>query len=209
MRGLFLSRCRYVHCVTGVELSVYSDNSGLVMLTSSAEVPPPNSGMPTALVNRALIMMSIGMADVRKAIFASLVVSLIGSLFSVLLGFPGIMFPHSRLLAYMNMFWSLLSSAFTFLAATILTIVIAGVFATVDTIIYTGGVEVRQGRSVMLLVWLAWVLVSLSVVYWGLIWFVEVRRSSFTRRKRSEEEVGNWKGIGREVWMDFKIKKTT
>lgn len=107
----------------------------------------------------------------------------------------------------MNIFWSFLASTFAFLAAAMLTILIAGIFAAVGRIGSMGGVQVLQvwqGGSVLLLAWLAWVLVSLSLVYWGLIWFVEVRRSSFTRRKRSEDEVGNWKGIAGEVRMDFK-----
>jgi energy-coupling factor transporter transmembrane protein EcfT len=131
-----------------------------------------------------------------------------GSLFSAISAIPGIVYPHSRLLAYTNIFWTFLASTFAFLAATLLSIMIAGVFAAIDGVVNVVGVEVRQGGSILLLVWLAWILELLSVVYWVLIWFVEVRRSSFTRRKRGEDEVGNWKGIGQEVWMDFKGGKT-
>ena len=107
----------------------------------------------------------------------------------------------------MNIMWPLVASTFAFLAAILLTIVIAGVFAAVDGVVNEVGVEVRQGGSVLFLAWLAWLLISLSVIYWGLVWFVEVRRWGFARRKRSEEEVGNWKGIGREIWSDVKREK--
>lgn len=166
-----------------------------------------HSAVHASLTSTSVVMMSADMDGVRKAIFASLIVSLIGSFFSAISAVPGITFPHSRLLAYMNIFWSFLASTFAFLAAAMLTILIAGIFAAVGRIGSMGGVQVLQvwqGGSVLLLAWLAWVLVSLSLVYWGLIWFVEVRRSSFTRRKRSEDEVGNWKGIAGEVRMDFK-----
>ena len=150
------------------------------------------------------MMISTTLASVRMAVFASLIVSLVGSLLSTILAIPGIIYPHSRILAYMNIMWPTLASTFAFLAATLLTIVIAGVFAAVDGVVNEVGVEIRQGGSVLFLAWLAWILISLSVVYWGLVWFVEVRRCGFARRKRSEEEVGNWKGAGREVWSDLK-----
>ena len=116
------------------------------------------------------------LAGVRQAIFASLLISLVGAGFSAVSAIPAIFFPHSKLLAYFNMFWPVLA-------------------------------DVVQGTSVLLIVWLAWLLVSLSVVYWGIVWFVEVRQSSFTRRKRSDDEVGNWKGIGREIRSDVKGSK--
>jgi hypothetical protein len=105
------------------------------------------------------------------------------------------------------MFWPVLASAFAFVAAILLTVVISGVFLLAGEIVDVAGTDVVQGTSVLLIVWLAWLLVSLSVVYWGIVWFVEVRQSSFTRRKRSDDEVGNWKGIGREIRSDVKGSK--
>ncbi|KNG47960.1 sphingolipid delta4-desaturase [Stemphylium lycopersici] len=143
-------------------------------------------------------------AEANETVFASLIVSLVGSAFSAISAVPAIFFPHSRLLAYVNMFWPLLASIFAFLASTLFTVLIAGVFAAVGNVVGAAGVEVQQGASALLLAWLAWLLASLSLVYWGLVWFVEVRRSSLIKRKRSEDEVGNWRGIGREVWRDVK-----
>lgn len=147
------------------------------------------------------------LAGVRQAIFASLLISLVGAGFSAVSAIPAIFFPHSKLLAYFNMFWPVLASAFAFVAAILLTVVISGVFLLAGEIVDVAGTDVVQGTSVLLIVWLAWLLVSLSVVYWGIVWFVEVRQSSFTRRKRSDDEVGNWKGIGREIGSDVKGSK--
>ena len=99
------------------------------------------------------------LAGVRQAIFASLLISLVGA------GF----FPHSKLLAYFNMFWPVLASAFAFVAAILLTVVISGVFPVAGEIVDVAGTDVVQGTSVLLIVWLAWLLVSLSVVYWGIV----------------------------------------
>ncbi|KAI4714531.1 hypothetical protein J4E89_000211 [Alternaria sp. Ai002NY15] len=144
---------------------------------------------------------------VRYTVFASLLVSLIGAGFSAVSAIPAIIFPHSKLLAYFNIFWPLLSSAFAFVAAVLLTVLISGVFSVAGDIIDVAGGKLNQGTSVLLIVWLAFVLVSLSVAYWGVVWLVEVRRSGLTRRKRSDEEVGNWKNIGKEIWSDVKGTK--
>jgi hypothetical protein len=151
--------------------------------------------------------MSTVLAGVRYTIFASFLVSLVGAGFSAVSAIPAVFFPHSKLLAYFNIFWPLLASAFAFVAAVLLTVLISGVFSVAADIINVAGASIDQGTSVLLIVWLAYVLVSLSVVYWGVVWFVEVRRSSFVRRKRSEEEVGNWKNIGKEIWSDVKGTK--
>ena len=84
---------------------------------------------------------------------------------------------------------------------------ISGVFSVAGDIIDVAGGKLNQGTSVLLIAWLAYVLVSLSVAYWGVVWLVEVRRSGLTRRKRSDEEVGNWKNIGKELWSDVKGTK--
>jgi glucan phosphoethanolaminetransferase (alkaline phosphatase superfamily) len=151
--------------------------------------------------------MNTTLAGVREAVFASLLVSLVGAGFSTVSAVPAVFFPHSPLLAYFNIFWPFLANTFAFVAAILLTVLISGIFSVAGNIVEVTGARVDQGVSVILIVWLAWVLVSLSVVYWCVIWFVEVRRSSFTRRKRSEEEVGNWKNIGREISSDIKGTK--
>lgn len=177
------------------------------MLESSAEAVPENLTSPLSLVARSLNILSATLASVRIAVFASLIVSLVGSALSAISAIPAIFFPHSRLLAYFNIFWPLLASNFAFLASTLLTVLIAGVFAAVGRVVDVADVEVQQGASVLLLAWLAWLLASLSLVYWGLVWFVEVRGSSFIKRKRGEDEVGNWRSIGKEVWRDVKGRK--
>lgn len=151
--------------------------------------------------------MATVLAGVRYTVFASLLVSLVGAGFSAVSAIPAIIFPHSKLLAYFNIFWPFLASAFAFVAAVLLTVLISGVFSVAGDIIDVAGGKLDQGTSVLLIVWLAYVLVSLSVAYWGVVWLVEVRRSGLTRRKRSDEEVGNWKNIGKEIWNDVKGTK--
>jgi hypothetical protein len=151
--------------------------------------------------------MTTVLAGVRQAVFASLLVSIVGSGFAAVSAIPAIFFPHSQLLAYFNIFWPFLASTFAFVAAILLTVVISGIFSVAGEMTDVAGTAVHQGTSVLLIVWLAWIFVGLSGVYWWVVWFVEVRQSSFTRRKRSDDEVGNWKGIWKEVRSDFNGKK--
>ena len=151
--------------------------------------------------------MATVLAGVRYTVFATLLVLLVGAGFSAVSAIPSIIFPHSKLLAYFNIFWPFLASAFAFVAAVLLTVLISGVFSVAGDIIGVAGGKLIQGTSVLLIVWLVYVLVSLSVAYWGVVWLVEVRRSGLTRRKRSDEEVGNWKNIGKEIWNDVKGTK--
>lgn len=178
------------------------------MLTSSDNGPPKDLVSPMDLVTRLLVMTSDTLHSVRTGSLASLILSLIGSLFFAISSALAIFFPHSPLLAYSNIFWPLLASTFAFVAAAMLSVLVVGVFAAVNGAVHVAGVKIGQGGSVLLLAWLAWVLVLLALVYWGLVWFVEVRRWSFTKRRRSEDEVGNWKGIGTEVWKDLRKDKT-
>ncbi|RYN57558.1 hypothetical protein AA0118_g7691 [Alternaria tenuissima] len=185
----------------------YSTASDRLSTLTTPAVGSRDSLSPIFLVSTLLNTMVTILAGVRQAIFASLLISLVGAGFSAVSAIPAIFFPHSKLLAYFNMFWPVLASAFAFVAAILLTVVISGVFLLAGEIVDVAGTDVVQGTSVLLIVWLAWLLVSLSVVYWGIVWFVEVRQSSFTRRKRSDDEVGNWKGIGREIRSDVKGSK--
>jgi MMPL family len=142
----------------------------------------------------------------RRAIFAFLVITLLGSILSAISTFPAMYFPQSRLLIYFNMFWPALATVFAFAAAIFLstTIALSGV---INGYSDTVGVQIRQGVLVLLFVWLSFVFVSLVTLYWASVWFVEARKSSFIKRRRDEDEIGHWRGIGREVWRDVRGRR--
>ncbi|XP_014558698.1 hypothetical protein COCVIDRAFT_43919, partial [Bipolaris victoriae FI3] len=81
------------------------------MSASSSDASTANSES-MSLGSRSLTMVSTTLVSVRIAVFASLVISLVGSLLSTILAIPGIIYPHSRILAYMNIMWPLLASTF-------------------------------------------------------------------------------------------------
>ncbi|KAH6639426.1 hypothetical protein C7974DRAFT_131122 [Boeremia exigua] len=142
----------------------------------------------------------------RKAAFAFLVISMVGSMLSVLTALPAMYFPQSRLLIYFSMFWSGLAVTFAFSAALLLSVVSALVDLVND---FSGaiGMPMRKGSMVLLLLWLSAVFLGLVTLYWSSVWFVETRKSSFVKRQRDEDEMGHWRGIGREVWRDVKGRR--
>lgn len=143
---------------------------------------------------------------VRKAVFAFLVISMIGSLLSAISVLPAMYFPHSRLLIYFNIFWPALATTFAFTAA-IAVSVTAVLASAINDFSDTVGVQIRQGSTVLLMVWLSAVFVGLVTMYWSSVWFVETRKSSFVKRRRDEDEIGHWGGIGREVWRDVQGRR--
>lgn len=142
----------------------------------------------------------------RKAIFAFLVMTLVGSILSAISILPAMYFPQSRLLIYFNMFWPGLAAVFAFVAALALSVltVLASVMNGFSDAV---GVQIRLGGIVLLFVWLGFAFVSVVTLYWASVWFVETRKSSFVKRRRDEDEMGHWRGIGKEVWRDLRGRR--
>jgi hypothetical protein len=142
----------------------------------------------------------------RKAVFAFLTISIIGSMLSAVSILPAMYFPQSRLLVYLNIFWPALACVFAFTAAIALSVT-AVLASTIKDFSDTVGVQIKQGGTVLLMSWLSVVFVGLVTLYWSSVWFVETRKSSFVKRRRDEDEIGHWKGVGEEVWRDLKGRR--
>ncbi|KAL1797319.1 hypothetical protein ACET3X_003925 [Alternaria dauci] len=110
-----------------------------------------NSPSPIILVPILLNTMVTILAGVRQAVFASLIVSLVSAGLSAVSAIPAIFFPHSKLLAYFNMFWPFLANAFSFVAAILLTVVISGIFSVAGELVDVAGMDLVQGTSVLLI----------------------------------------------------------
>ncbi|KAG9190560.1 sphingolipid 4-desaturase/C4-monooxygenase [Alternaria panax] len=126
----------------------YSEASDRLLTLSTPSGTSEDSLSPYNLVSTLLKTMTTILAGVRQAVFASLLVSLVGTGFSAVSALPAIFFPHSQLLAYFNIFWPLLASVFAFVAAVLLTVVVSGVFSVAGEIVDVAGTEVHQGASV-------------------------------------------------------------
>lgn len=177
-------------------------------LQSSIVVGTTNISVPlVAQLGKSINTLSSGIAGLRKAVLAFLIISMIGSGMSALFAIPAIFFSQSRFLIYANLFWPSLAATFSFLAACILTGLIVGIVSVVGGFGEAVSLFIRQGNSAILFIWLAWMFVFLDSCYWFSVWFVEVRTWAFVRRRRTDDQRGNWKGVGAEVRSDLKGEK--
>jgi hypothetical protein len=107
---------------------------------------------------------------------------------------------------------SIINTGFSILGATIL-LSLAGiatgvVFAGSDNISNIGrgfNLEAKRGGAYVAIIWVAAALAWIASAYWFMVWFVEFRRSAFSRRHRTSAQIGNWKGIFGEVRKDLKV----
>ncbi|KAF3007740.1 hypothetical protein E8E13_009930 [Curvularia kusanoi] len=147
-----------------------------------------------------------GLSRVRKAVFAFLILTLIGSMASTVSIVPAVCFPQSRLLVYLNGMSSALATACAIVAAVLLSTIFV-LTGLVNNFSNTVGIQIERGATALLFVWLSAVFAGFSMLYWTTVWFVETRKSSFVKRHRDEDEIGNWKGMGKEVWRDIKGRR--
>lgn len=124
---------------------------------------------------------------------------LLGSLFAVVMLRP--------LVAILNMLFGVLGSiAYLFSAIVTTGIVVVG-SSSINSMGTTFGLSTKQGQSFLAMMWVGAILAFAASLYWGLVWFVEFRKTSFKRRRRTPEEMGSWKGIFREVKGDVQLRQ--
>ncbi|KAJ0104269.1 hypothetical protein J7T55_009433 [Diaporthe amygdali] len=117
----------------------------------------------------------------------------------------GILRSQSRLLSVVNTGFSVLGAGiFLGLAGIVTGVVVAGS----DSISDLGrgfNLEVKEGGAYLAIIWVSAVLAWVASAYWFMVWFVEFRRSAFSRRHRTSTQIGNWRGIIGEVRKDLKV----
>lgn len=100
-------------------------------------------------------------------------------------------------------FSTLASTAFLLLAITMSAVVAiaAGLLGG-----FSNGLSlhVKSGGTFMALLWVATVFSILANGYWFTVWFVEFRRSAFSRRARTEAQVGGYRQLPGELRLDLK-----
>lgn len=86
-------------------------------------------------------------------------------------------------------------------------VVTAGVAGTSESAGGAGaalGLEVAVGAGFVAVEWAAAACSLAGTLYWLSVWFVEHRRTSFSRTTRRPEDVGNWLGIWSELKSDWR-----
>jgi hypothetical protein len=111
--------------------------------------------------------------------------------------------PTARI-GYCALFFSFLGMNFTLTVSLNLTAVTIMVKNVVSQIEPALGVEASSGSAFLGSSWVAVICALVYNQYWIIVWLVEIRTIAFKRRTRTDAEMGNWKGVVRELKDDFK-----
>ncbi|CAI6337992.1 unnamed protein product [Periconia digitata] len=194
-------------CVSWSDASA-SFHSSFKNVQSSIVVGLTNISVPLiADLTQGIGGVSSTLSGIRTALFAFLIIGLTTSLLTVLLAIPSVFFPDSRLLIITNVLVSDLACISSFVSAVLITTLVVVVPWAIGDLLAGVGVVMSRGETVLAFLWVKWGCCQIIAVYWTTVWFVEVRRSSFFRRTRTGDEIGNWKGILGEIRRDLKGAK--
>lgn len=104
-----------------------------------------------------------------------------------------------------NLTFSLFACNTLLILAFVFTILIVAAGSTMNSFGAGFSIHLKQGSAFLGMMWAAAVLSTVAGSYWFAVWFVEFRKSAFSRRSRTQNEIGNWMGIFGEVRRDLKV----
>ncbi|KAK2043094.1 hypothetical protein LZ31DRAFT_525042 [Colletotrichum somersetense] len=117
---------------------------------------------------------------------------------------PILLFGFVRGLVLVSLVFSLIGSLALPAFAVITTAIVYGGRNVLKGTMSAFGIQIQAGGPFIAMAWVAAVASIAAATYWFMVWFVSFRRTAFSRRKRTENEIGNWGGIFREVKGDLK-----
>lgn len=114
------------------------------------------------------------------------------------------LWPRTRLLIVLNFSFSTIAAT----AVSTLAVTLTGAVLSTANMINSFGsglsLNVKIGVSFLAIIWVSTVLAVIANSYWFIVWFVEFRKTAFSRRSRTKNQIGDWSGILREVRRDIK-----
>jgi hypothetical protein len=154
-------------------------------------------------VKRAFASVAPTIVSCAKAMFALVVIRIIAS--SLTLAGSALLFVDIRRFVVFTMLtFATLANISLLLAAGVTTGVIVMQAESMSSLARAISVEVQFGPQFLILEWITALLAIVGSVYWLVVWFVEFRTLAFSRRRRSDEEIGNWKGTWSELMQDLR-----
>ena len=144
------------------------------------------------------------LSTLEKVSLASHILALIGTGATLSLSFAAIFYPSESKMTHLNVFASYLGSTFQFGSVIITTIVLVVASSTINRFGSYLGVEAHVGVKYLVVSWFSTIFMFTASTYWDIVWFVEFRKTAITRRWRTEPQMGNYRGILREVRNNWK-----
>jgi hypothetical protein len=144
-----------------------------------------------------------------KANIAFFFIGLISSAVVVVLSLVSIFLARLRILALLNLGFAILAPSALIVSALLTTIVVGFIVSAVNGVGSSLTISATEGKEAIALAWVAWALSVVSAAYWFMIWLVHFRRSTFIRRRRAEDEVGDWRATFRGIKTGLKGEKAS
>ncbi|KEF63482.1 uncharacterized protein A1O9_01460 [Exophiala aquamarina CBS 119918] len=142
--------------------------------------------------------------SIGTALFAFLLISLISSCVVMIGSILCCVSRVRNIFVRINLCFSALGAHFLLLAAITVTVVVEAVGSFTKQFTSTINIYVEDGDKFIAVAWIAAACTFPLLFLWFAVWFVEVRTWALSKRKREAQEIGNWKGIFREIWGDLK-----
>jgi hypothetical protein len=172
--------------------------SSFVIATTNVSVP-----LISALGKTTSGVMSLASGG-SKAMLAFLIIGCVCLGLVMLLSAASLILGYRRILCIANMALSQLGANILLILAILTTSVIVAGSNTINDFGGAFQLDAKRGRAFLAMTWVATVLGLIVSSFWTTVWFVEGRRTSFRRRWRTEEQVGNYRGIMRETMEDLR-----
>ncbi|KAF4850287.1 hypothetical protein CGCSCA4_v003957 [Colletotrichum siamense] len=174
-------------------------------IPSSFVIATANVSVPLISAMRGTIDQVVSLASTgAKLLTALLAIGTVCTGIVLLATLPIIIVGFMRVLVLTSLVFSLLGATVLPLFAIITTGIVVGGKKMLEKEGSAFGIQIKQGGPFIAMAWVAAVASMAASTYWFMIWFVSFRRTAFSRRKRTETEIGNWRGIFREVKGDLK-----
>ncbi|KAF9871366.1 hypothetical protein CkaCkLH20_11287 [Colletotrichum karsti] len=174
-------------------------------IPSSFVIATANVSVPLISAMRGTIDQVVSLASGgAKAMTALLAIGTICAGITLLATLPIIIVGFLRVLVITSLIFSMIAATVLPLFAAVVTAIVVGGRKMLDKEGDAFGIQIKQGGPFIAMSWVAAVASMAASSYWFSMWFVSFRRTAFSRRKRTESEIGNWRGIFREVKGDLK-----
>jgi hypothetical protein len=158
---------------------------------------------PLAGVKHAIASILPTVASCSKVIFALVVIRIIAGTLA-LAGSALLLIDIRRFVVFTMLTFATLANISLLLAAGITTGVVVLQAESISGLAEALSVEVQYGARFLIVEWVTAVFAIVGSAYWLVVWFVEFRTLTFSRRRRSDRQIGNWKGAWSELVQDLR-----
>lgn len=116
----------------------------------------------------------------------------------------GIFRSQSRLITDASLIFAALATLVLLLIALIMSLIVGIATSILGDFGEGLSLHIKGGGIFLAILWVSTVLSIVASLFWFVVWFVEFRKSSFSRRSRTPDQIGAYSQIIAEVKKDLK-----